>query len=192
MRTETKITYTILILLLLNISINIAYAQTVNSQGSFEVLFPTTSGLEFQNFIDKTLTLQVTNGILNSSNCGLSMDQGGGQFVFTALKDCKIKIDFNVPNVYVSGDQNKESRGIVTGETITVDTGNIVTIGWSIPFEPLLPILFILGMVGLAGMFSGPLYGIHLIKKGEYREGFVNAVLITTIGIGFVLAWLWS
>jgi len=60
-----------------------------------------------------------------------------------------------------------------------------VTVGW-------LPIMFILGIIGLLSIFYGLLYGVYKIKKKDYREGLVNATVIISIGSGLVLSWLWS
>lgn len=54
------------------------------------------------------------------------------------------------------------------------------------------PIIFIFGMVGLACMFVGPIYGINKIKQHEYRQGLVWAVIITALGFSLFIAWLFG
>jgi hypothetical protein len=63
----------------------------------------------------------------------------------------------------------------------------------NIPAELLpVPIIFIFGMVGLACMFVGPIYGINKIKQHEYRQGLVWAVIITALGFSLFIAWLFG
>lgn len=57
--------------------------------------------------------------------------------------------------------------------------------------EPLFPLMFILGMIGLALMFAGPLYAVHQLKQKKYREAFISGIVVTSIGVALVLAWLW-
>lgn len=59
------------------------------------------------------------------------------------------------------------------------------------PAEFLLPISFVLGMVGLASLFIGPMYGIHKIRHKEYRNGFIYATIIFSIGFALFISWLW-
>jgi len=54
------------------------------------------------------------------------------------------------------------------------------------------PIIFIFGMVGLACMFVGPIYGINKIKQKEYRQGLVWAIIITALGFSLFIAWLFG
>lgn len=189
-----KITITLLIvflfLSLLSLTTQQAHAQNVTGQ-NFQVLFASGSTLGFQNRVNKVVLLKIETGVLNSSSNTILIDIGGGEFRFIALNDTEIKISYTVSNVKVSGDQDNEYRAISSGSTITVKTGNNVVIQWDSLIEPWLPIMFIFGMVGLGGMFGGPLYTIHKIKKGEYYEAMRSGVILTAVGIAFVLAWLW-
>jgi hypothetical protein len=56
----------------------------------------------------------------------------------------------------------------------------------------LLPIMFIIGMVGLFAMFLGPLYCIEKLKEKDYYDAFKLGTVITIIGIALFIAWLWS
>jgi len=187
---KTKILTVTLILSLSILLFKIAYAQNALGQNC-QVVFPSTSSLGFQNDIDKTVTLEITNGILNSTTNNLKIYDGGGHFRFTALNNTQIKIDYTVTAVKVSGDQNHENRVVTSGSTITVNAGDNVLISWDITLEPWLPVMFIIGMVGLASTIGGPVYVYHKIKEGKYYEGFRNGLVVTVIGVAFVLAWLW-
>lgn len=161
-------------------------------EGDIHFLFETGGSLGFQNDIDKTVILNVDSGTLNSITNSFSLGSHGGHFHFTALSDTQIKIDHTFPeNLWVSGDQNKSRRIVSSGSTITVDTGNNVRIKWVIPIEVwLVPMMFIIGMVGLFAMIAGPLYGAHLLKNGEYYEGFRTGLVVTVVGFAFFIAWL--
>jgi hypothetical protein len=78
------------------------------------------------------------------------------------------------------------------GVSITVDTLVIVEYSYT-PYEPfLLPIMFVIGMVGLGAMFIGLLYGGHKIQHHEYRAGFIYGVILFFTGLALLISWLWS
>lgn len=181
----------LILLLIANITLSMVQAQDVTSH-AFTAIFPSTSSLQFQNAIDKTVKLEVTSGALNSSNCVLRMSSNTGSFRFTALNNSSVKITFTVSGVQVSGDQNKETRNIQSGDTVSIATNNKVVITWHMKIEPWLPLMFIFGIIGLLCLVGGPMYAVYQIKHGKYREGFINGVIFTTLGFGLVLGWLWS
>lgn len=170
-----------------------AYAEIVPPEpGVTHFLFETGGSLGFQNDIGKTVVLQIISGILNSTTNAFSLDAGGGYFRFTALNDTEITIVFvGVDYVQVSGDQNNGNRHIQSGETITINSGNNVVISWTMLIKPWLPLLFIIGIIGLFASFGGPLYAINKIKHHEYYEGIRTGLVLTVTGIAFVIAWLW-
>jgi len=160
------------------------------SGATFTSYFPSDSTLAFQHE-NRFVTLNVLSGTLNSSVCTLAFGSQGGTYTFEANETVTLQIDFNVSKVQVAGDQNINNRQIQSGDTITINSGNNVLISWYILIEPWLPIKFIIGMVGLACMFGGPLYGIALLKKDKYYSGMRVLVLFTITGFTLVLAWLW-
>ena len=159
--------------------------------GGTQFLFGINGSLGFQNDVNSIITLQITNGTLNSTTNAFNLGDSG-YFSFSALNDTEITIVFvGINNVQVSGDQNNTNRVIQSGDTITVNSGNNVHIEWWILTEPWLPLMFIIGMIGLAASFAGPLYAINKIKHHEYHEGMRMGLILTVTGIAFVLAWLW-
>lgn len=56
---------------------------------------------------------------------------------------------------------------------------------------PLLPITFIIGMVGLGCLFVGPLYAVVLFRKKDYRNALVWGVILTAMGFALFISWLW-
>lgn len=55
----------------------------------------------------------------------------------------------------------------------------------------LLPVMFILGMVGLTGLMLAPLYAVYKIRKKEYLNGLVVCVVFGAVSFGLFIAWLW-
>lgn len=167
-------------------------ATTVYVEGQdFKTYCPNGLGIGFQNDVNKTVTLLVTNGLLNGTNCAITMGKDSGIFSFVALDDADLKITFSVSDVQVSGDQNNTDRPITSGEVITVKNGDHVTISWLELIQPLVPMMFIFGMVGLVGIFAGPVYVVKKFQKKEYREGAVTGLIIMAISFSFLIAWLW-
>jgi len=188
---KTKILIVFLCLFLLGITIyEFQEAKATVTSGTFTSYFPANSSLGFQHEND-FVTLNIVTGTLNSSVCTLTFGGGGGFYRFQANETATIKITFNVSSVQVVGDQNKTNRVIGSGDSITVNSGNNVMISWNILIEPWLPVLFIIGMIGLGASFAGPLYAIDKIKHRQYYEGMRTGLLLTIVGISFVLAWLW-
>jgi len=185
---KTKILTVLLIFFLILLAFTLKTQANVSST-TFTSYFPSNSALAFQHE-NRFVTLNIISGTLNSSECTLKFDSGTGQYTFKANETLTLKIDYNVSNVQVSGDQNNNNRNIQSGDTITIDTGNNVYINWNILLEPLLPMMFIIGMVGLFAMIAGPLYGAKQLKKGEYYEGFRTSLVVTVVGFAFFIAWL--
>ena len=187
---QILITFLILSLFLLTYKVQ---ASIDDAQGSHFVVnyFPSGTALAFQNDVKKNVTLSITTGTLNSSDASLKIYSGGGHFKFASVNQTTIKIVYSVTNVKASGDQGNKLRHIPSGGSITVDAGDNVFIQWDMMLEPLLPLMFILGIIGLLGCFGGPIYTVYQVKREKYYDAFVNGLIITAVGIAFVLAWLW-
>ena len=156
-----------------------------------QLLFPSGSSLAFQSDINSNLILQVINGALNSSEFDVKINNGGGSFQFTSEKNTRIKIIYSDGEVKVSGDQGNPPRFIESGSEIKINAGDSVHITWDRGIEPLLPMMFVFGMVGLGAMIVGPLYAINKIKNREYLEALKTGTVVTVIGIALFIAWLW-
>ena len=166
---------------------------TTGSRIDTYVVFPTTSSLQFQNAVNRTVTLHVLNGVLNSTTNSISIHESGGYFCFTALNDTQIEITYEGVNVVqVSGDQGHEQRIIPSGTVITVNKGNNVRIGWTITLEVWLPVTLALGIAGFGMLVASPTYTFYKIKQREYSSAFCWGFLMFIIGIGLVIVWLWG
>jgi len=164
--------------------------ETVPPELGITVYFQTQESLGFQCGT-KTVVLLVTVGNLNSSNIAVSMENTGGSFRFEANESVTIKITFDIDTVKVSGDKGHAFRGISSGSSFPIDAYDVVVIQWNFGAFLLLPIKFILGMVGLASMSGGSIYAVQQIKHKEYYEGFRSGAIFISIGFAFFLAWLW-
>jgi len=191
---NTKI---LIVFLLLALSLQFYLAKTKAQfelvHGSdFRMYFPAASNLAFQSDIDKTLTLQATSGTLNGTSTSLTMDENSGTLQFTSQNTAMLKATFTFQNVQVTGDQGKTTRNINSGDTFTITPTDVVTISWMNPLEPIVPYMFIFGMIGLGAMFGGPIYAIQKVKHKEYQGGIVWGFILFMLGFAFVLGWLWA
>jgi len=73
------------------------------------------------------------------------------------------------------------------GEYTTLD----LTVESKLP-EPWMPILPIMGTFGFVLMAISGVYAIDKVKQGEFLEGMAIALVLFLIGMGLVIAWLWS
>ena len=126
------------------------------------------------------------------SDASVAIYDGGGWFRFNSINDTTINIQYyGIAHVKASGDQGNAFRHIPSGNSIPVDATDDIFIQWDMVLAPSVPIMFIFGVIGLMGCFGGPLYMVHTVKKGNYYEGFRIGLIVTGIGIAFLLAWLW-
>ena len=199
MRCKHKKQTILIAILLCSLTLQLYLAKTkadnpIVSGSNFTVYFPSISSLAFQNDIDRTITLTTTSGILNGTSGQLSMAENSGTLQFFSLDNAVIKVEYTLidGNVQVNGDQNKTAHRLESGESFTIELGNTITLSWVTPLQPLLPYIFILGMIGLLCTFAGPIYGIYQVKHQEYYEGFRTGLVITVLGVALTIAWLWS
>ena len=150
------------------------------------ITIPATGSLQFQNDINKTVTLTVSSGLLNSTTNTVKIYDGGGFFRFISLNDSEVEITYTVDNVKVNGEH------ITSGSSVSFASGTTNVIEWDLTLTPMLPFMFIFGMIGLGSMIGGPLYAIHLFKQREYYNGFVYGLVITVLGFALFIAWLWA
>ena len=67
-----------------------------------------------------------------------------------------------------------------------------IEIVWGLGYAPYLPVMFLFGMVGLASMFAGILWPIHIVKKDkDYVEALTKFVIFFFVGLGLFIAWVW-
>lgn len=163
-------------------------AQDPNNR--FNLYFQNGHTLAFQHLSSYSLpeeyiiNITVTSGTLNGTNGQLSVTwlTGDGELSFTSQDTATVSAPKAA--ILVNGERS------ATGQ---IQTGDKVRIIWSGPIlEPFFPLMFAIGMIGLVALFIGPLYAINEMKKHRYYSGFVYGLMITAIGFGLFLAWLWG
>lgn len=159
---------------------------------NFNVYFAQNSCLVFQNNPSENVSLTVNSGSLNSSVTSIRIYDGGGYFTFNNTANATITVDFTVTSLQVWGDQDNETRNVQSGDIISIDSGDSVVLSWTIHLQPWLPIMFIFGMIGIVSMFYGGLNFISEMQKKHYYKAFIVTTIAVSIGVAFVLAWLWS
>ena len=146
------------------------------------------SSIGFQNTPDRYVTLTTTSGMLNCSNASLTIGDDRGVFTFMANETVTFTVAFaNGTRCLINSVQT-----INGGSSGSLSQNSVNRVEWQVLVEPWLPFLFILGVIGIGCMFGGPLYTVHLIKKGDYREAFTQGTIFLALGFGLVLAWLWG
>ena len=186
----TPILSLVSLFILLFLSIPSHSANVLISGSNFGLQFYEDQSLGFQEG-KKTIVLTMTSGNLTSNVTNVYMWVGGGTFNFNASESFTMKVTFNMDTAKVGGDKGNELRPIVSGDSISIDANDVVYIQWNYGAILLLPIKFILGMVGLGSMSGGSIYAVKQIKSKDYYEGFRNGAIFISIGFAFFIAWLW-
>lgn len=75
----------------------------------------------------------------------------------------------------------------ILGTTIN---GDSLLFGWGKVIEPLLPYMFIIGVVGIFTFFGGLLWAAARIRDGDYIDGLRKGVIFCSIGFGLIWGWL--
>ena len=81
----------------------------------------------------------------------------------------------------------KVNKTRILGTTLN---GDNLLFGWGVELKPLLPFMFILGIVGLFSFFGGLLWAAYKIKEGDYVDGLRKGVVFCSIGFGLIWGWL--
>lgn len=142
-------------------------------------------------FDDLFVRVVVNSGVLNGSSSDIWIaSEYGGKYVFTQSGSGSCYVhhsnDSRISNLRVNGNQ------YIMNNTVTLTDGNIYVIEWGVSLEPFLPIVFMVGMVGLLMLFIGPSYAVISLKRNDPLNGFLIGLIVTVFGIGFLLVWLWG
>jgi len=92
------------------------------------------------------------------------------------------------PTMHVLFDWYQGLWNTVETWTVYPYTGTSPDLGGGLP----IPIMSIMGIIGLVSMFAGPLYGISKFKKHEYYGGAIVGLVVFVLGFALFIAWLWS
>jgi hypothetical protein len=180
---------TLFIALTILLSYTKAQSNLIVTSANFNIYFPNGSTLAFQHPAtaltkETTITLTVTSGTLNATSATLRMWESTGKLTFTATDNATITLTGTGINTRINGER-AYTASIVQGNTYTIEWGFSEPQFW-------LPVLFIIGMLGLGCLMGGPLYIIQKIKEHKYYPDMMNGITITIIGFAFFIAWLWG
>lgn len=117
--------------------------------------------------------------------------EGGTLFYVTASEHLT---DYTFAYFYYHDEYGVLQNVTTTTINLTLTSDRTISVYYTYtPYQAfLLPIMFIIGMVGLGCMFVGPMLTISGFRKHEYRDSFVMGVIITATGFALFIAWLWS
>lgn len=160
----------------------------VRSLTNFVSYFPQGHSIMFQlDTLDYNIVaFNPTNGTLNGSACTFWMSHRfGGSYTFTAQENCTLQLTESVGAVRYDGE------GYGSGANFTITAGETYTFEWSYILQPILPFSLILGIIGLAMVLGGSLYGIHSIRQHEYKTALITCGIITLIGVALLVGWFY-
>jgi len=192
---ENFVKQALLILLLVELLIfplSFGQGQPMLIQGeNFKLLFNSNSSLSFQNLEFGTVKLEITDGILNSSDNKLEVFREAGVFSFISLNQTRIKIIFP-EGIDLSVTINETSISpLKSGTIISIINGDDVTIRWGYVFKVWIPITMGLGLLGFFMLIISPYYFIKKMKEGNLTSALCWGFLMFILGIAFVVVWLW-
>lgn len=138
---------------------------------------------------DHGITIAVTSGTLNGTSSFTYWREKGRVYVTSEdTAEYTLTAYGDRTSVYYFGTLvNQANASLVYGSTVT---GDSLVFGWAVATEPLLPIMFIIGIVGVGSFFGGLIVAAYKIRDGEYVEGFRYAVIFCSIGFGLIWGWL--
>jgi hypothetical protein len=185
MKWKTKLDI-ILIITLLTLFIPLIHSNVSNE--TFTVFLESPSSIGFQNDIDTYLivTMQTGNMSSNSSTIALEIDHGYFSILPNQTGTFTVTFTSNIPEAFVNNVRFE------TGDTGNFTIGTTTIIEWWIPYETLLPIMFIVGMIGLASIFYGMWKSISSFQQKEYLNAGIYAITFIALGSGLFLAWVFA
>jgi hypothetical protein len=160
---------------------------------NFHVYASQWASIGFQMPLTKIISIRAISGNINGSNSLVWIDSLEGHFTTTLNETATVEVNYS-PSI-----NSAHLQGIFmnSGDSLSIMAGSILVLDWDMytggePVNFLVPINFLFGMIGLASMFIGPMYGVYKIKHKEFQSGFVTATVLTILGLALFIAWLWG
>lgn len=184
--------------LLFTLFLLVGISKASISVSTFFLYVNQTGSIGFQHTINNTITITVLSGNLSGVNCSLFMSPyGEGYFSFKAQNNSVIRVDsVNINELSAKGDSGNNMRYIDSGSSLTIQSGNGVSIKWNFgigdPFS-----WMIMPMMGIFGFFSIGLGAFFVGNKIRQRDAFgairgcLVALIFILIGAGLIIGWLW-
>jgi len=165
------------------------YAQ-IQTADTFNIQFLTGTGLQIQQQVNPNLflTLTVQSGTLNGTGTLSMTEEGAGTLTITHSSNVTVAVNASEGIEY-------SVNGVRSVNSFAASPSDVTVIQWGLGgYQIPLDTYIIVGM-GLFGFFSlvfGPVYMVAKFKKGDWGSGFCWGFLLFLVGIGLVIAWLWS
>lgn len=187
---KKKFTIPLIQTALLSLLFTLTYAHVATTQ-TFNTYFSNGSSLRFQNDINKTLTLQITNGTFNNSNCILAIERNMGQFIFSAQENATVLLASDYSPISIVLDDVK----LFPDDSFDTVTNQTYTLKWLFYNRSIIDDYFLVG-VGLFGLglcIMSPILIINIIKAGDWDK--VDSIglyfVLMLVGAGMMIIWLW-
>jgi len=192
MNIKKKFAVSLVLLLAFSLVINVVYAQIREIAGrNHQYFFETGASLGFISG-SNTIVLTIASGTFNTTTNRLRSFDEYGVFRFTLNENTSFTVVFTVAMVKVWNSRTNVFNPLASGSTVTGLAADTIEIIWNQEITPALPMTFIFGVLGLVLCFAGPLVTIQKTKEKHYREGFVTGIMFTSLGLAFVLSWLFG
>jgi len=135
------------------------------------------------------ITIAVVTGDLNATGGHIDMfdDSGHLQFKSSTTSTIMFSSDNSLTRLQVN------NRGVNSGESHVLSNNVVYDLRWGISSVAWgLPLSLIFGLVGICGMFFGPMFAIRKAKDGDYKSALTMGVLLTVTGFALFYGWLMS
>ena len=172
---------------------NVGYSALVLlfSGSNIVISIPNGGSMGFSSYYSGCV-VTVTAGTLNGTANIMLFYRSQGEVHISSNSAATFYIDGFLRGVpYVKGSTTATVINDTRIEATTTNGDNLI-IGWSVSADPLLPLMFILGVLGVISMIGGAVYSVKLFGDGLYEKGLVNGALFISLGFGLVLAWLFG
>jgi len=185
----TKQTILIVFLGLLFFTAYKVYAQ-IQTTDTFNIQFLTGTSLQIQPKVNPNLflTLTVQSGTLNGTGTLSMNNEGAGTLTITHASNVVVAVTASEGIDYQVNGEMRRNNFTASPSDVTVIRWNLS--GYQIPLDT-----YVMVGMGLFGFFSlvfAPVYMVAKFKKGDWSSGFCWGLLLFLVGIGLVIAWLWS
>lgn len=163
----------------------------IRSLAPFNSYFPAGTALSFQPDIDdatQILTIHVINGTLNGTNCQVwNTLTKGGKYAFNSQAAAFLQINFTEGLGRVS----VRNEAVTSGILYPIGAGVSYDVVWSSLVSAALPLMLIIGIVGLILIIVGPLYLVSKLRARD-MDGVKLGIVLSAFGFAFTIAWLWG
>jgi len=184
---HTKQTFLIVFLLLLFLMCKV-YAQ-IQTADTFNIQFLTGTGLQIQPQVNPNffLILIVQSGALNGTGTLSMTEEGAGTLTITHSSSVTVAVNTSGIDYTINGAKGVNSFAASPSDVTVIQWG---LGGYQIPLDTY--IMVVMGLFGFFSLVFAPVYMVAKFKKGDWSSGFCWGFLLFLVGIGLVIAWLWS